>query len=106
MEYSQLNAEFRASCNNLVDNHIRCQPKVKSINNRPLTGFMVLGLALEYVDCFNRGEPPVVLNCFERVVSVESERFVEQLYEQSLQGMHNKFTFSPLVDKESPFTDL
>jgi hypothetical protein len=38
---------------------------------------MLLGLALEYVDNFNRGESPVIMSAFERVVSIESERFLE-----------------------------
>ena len=43
-------------------------PRVKMINNRPLTGSMLLGLALEYIDALNNKEIPVVLSSFERVV--------------------------------------
>jgi hypothetical protein len=32
---------------------IRNNAKVKSINNRPITGYMLLGLALDYVESFN-----------------------------------------------------
>ena len=45
---------------------------------------MLLGMAMEYVESFNQNEPPVVLQAFERVVSVESERFIEQLYEETI----------------------
>jgi hypothetical protein len=43
-------------------------PQIKMINNKPLTGSMLLGLALEYVDALNKKEMPVILNSFERVV--------------------------------------
>jgi hypothetical protein len=55
---------------------------------------MLLGLALEFVDCFNRKDTPVVMNSFERVVSIESERFVEQLYDEILAQINLKFDFS------------
>jgi hypothetical protein len=74
---SQLKPEFQEMCKSLITDKLRAHPKVKSVNNRPLTGYMFLGLALEYVDCFNRKETPIVMQSFERVVSIESERFVE-----------------------------
>ena len=52
------------------------------INNRPLTGSMLLGLALEYVDALNSKDVPVVMTSFERVVQVESRRFTEKLFEE------------------------
>ena len=80
--------------NNLIAKKLRSHPKVKSINNRPLTGYMFLGLALEYVECFNRKETPIVMQSFERVVSIESERFVEQLYDETLAQINSRFDFS------------
>jgi hypothetical protein len=56
---------------------------------------MLLGLALEYADSFNRGEAPVIMSAFERVVSIESDRFLEQLYEETLMRIHQQFDFSP-----------
>ena len=70
-------------------------PKIKSINNRPLTGYMLLGLALEYVEAFQRKETPVILQSFERVVSIESERFVEQLYSETIAEINSRFDFEP-----------
>lgn len=84
--------------NALIAKKLRCHPKVKSINNRPLTGYMLLGLALEYVECFNRKETPVVMQSFERVVSIESERFVEQLYDETLAQINTRFDFSQKED--------
>ena len=59
---------------------------------------MLLGLALEYVECFNRKETPVVMQSFERVVSIESERFVEQLYDEILAQINTRFDFSQKED--------
>ena len=83
-EMTKLKPEFFNVYEDLVTKKLRSHPKVKSINNRPLTGYMFLGLALEYVECFNRKETPIVMQSFERVVSIESERFVEQLYDETL----------------------
>jgi hypothetical protein len=54
---------------------------------------MLLGLALEYVECFNRKETPVIMQTFERVVSIESERFVEQLYDETIASINSRFDF-------------
>ena len=107
LAYKDLKAEFRSICEQLVNKSIRVSPKVKSINNRPLTGYMLLGLALEYVDNFNRGESPVIMSAFERVVSIESERFLEQLYEETLARIHQRFDFAPRVaDNATQFAEL
>lgn len=45
---------------------------------------MFLNLAMEYAECFNKDVAPVISNCFERVVQIESERFVEQLYDEAV----------------------
>jgi len=107
LEYKNLKAEFRQVCEQLVEKSIRTNPKIKSINSRPVTGYMLLGLALEYADSFNRGEAPVVMSAFERVVSIESERFLEQLYEETLARIHQRFDFAPRVaSAPSPFSEL
>jgi hypothetical protein len=62
-------------------NKLKSVPRIKMINNRPLTGSMFLGLALEYIDALNSKEIPVVMTSFERVVQVESRRFTEKLFE-------------------------
>jgi hypothetical protein len=76
------------------------------IAGKPITGYMLLGLALEYVDCFNREEAPMVLQCFERVVSVESERVIEQLFEETVDKINQTITFENQQDENSPFTNL
>lgn len=76
------------------------------INNKPLTGYMLLGLALEFVDCLNSEEAPVVNQCFERVVSIESERITEHLYEEIIDKINKNFNFPPLTDTKLPFENL
>ena len=68
---------------------------MKAINSRPLTGYMFLGLALEFVEYFNRKETPIVMQSYERVVSIESERFVEQLYDETVAQINHRFDFAP-----------
>lgn len=107
LDYKNLKAEFRQVCDQLVDKTLRANPKIKSINNRPLTGYMLLGLALDISDSFNRGEVPIVMSAFERVVSIESERFLEQLYEETLAKIHQKFDFAPKEESgPTPFKEL
>ena len=62
-------------------NRLKNTPRIKIINNRPLTSSMFLGLALEYIDALNNKDIPVVMTSFERVVQVESRRFTEKLFE-------------------------
>jgi hypothetical protein len=66
MNYDDLRPEFTEAVDKLM---LKLRSaKVKTIGNRPLTGSMFLGLALEYVDALNRKEIPVILSSFERVV--------------------------------------
>ena len=47
----QLRPEFLQACRKLCDDNLKVKPKIKTINNKPLTGYMLLGMALEFVDC-------------------------------------------------------
>ena len=42
---------------------------------------MLLGLALDFIESLNRQEPVIVLQALERVVSIESDRYVDLLFE-------------------------
>lgn len=64
---------------------LKSTSRVKMVNGKALTASMLLGIALEYVDAINSQEIPVVMNCFERVVQVESRRFTEKLFEEIIQ---------------------
>ena len=61
---------------------------------------MLLGLALEYVECLNNQESPVIETAFERVVSIESERVVEQLYQRSVANIHKNFDFDSVESND------
>lgn len=67
------------------------------VNGKALTASMLLGIALEYVDAINSQEVPVVMNCFERVVQVESRRFTEKLFEEITQQMNSENSL-PLLE--------
>lgn len=77
--------------------------RVKMINGRALTSSMLLGMALEYVDAINNQEIPVVLNCFERVVQVESRRFTEKLFEDVCMNLNQECdeALMPYEDEQS-----
>ena len=81
LKYTELRKEFRDNLDALIS-RLKSTPRIKMINNRPLTGSMLLGLALEYVDALNSKDVPVVMTSFERVVQVESRRFTEKLFEE------------------------
>ena len=83
LKYTELRKEFRDTLDNLMVK-LKQTPRIKSINNRPLTGSMLLGMVLEYVDALNSKDVPVVMTSFERVVQVESRRFTEKLFEDVL----------------------
>ena len=56
-------------------------PKIKQLGEKSMTGFMLLGLTLDYIESINNQEPVIVLNSLDRVVSIESDRFIEMLFE-------------------------
>ena len=58
---------------------------------------MLLSLSLDLIDSFNRQESPILLQALERVVNIESERYVEQLFEDIVMKVSERFDF----DKES-----
>jgi len=77
---ADLKPEFVKSCEDLLIN-LKNKIKVKQINGRPLTGNMLLSLAMEYVDQINRGEVLSVVPSFEKVVDIESRVFSSKLFE-------------------------
>lgn len=75
-------AEYKNQSKALLES-IMSNPKVKQINKRPLSGCMLLNLLLDYADCFNNSQAPVVVQSFQRVVAIESDRFLNELFDQS-----------------------
>lgn len=80
---NDLRPEFKEGMNRLMDKLKAPETcRVKQVNGKGLTSSMLLGMALEYVDAINNHEIPVVMNCFERVIQVESRRFTEKLFDE------------------------
>lgn len=91
MPYDTLKPEFRTALDSLMaklKSPDTC--RVKSINGKTLNSSMLLGIAMEYVDAINNQEIPVVMNCFERVIQVESRRFAEKLFEEITQKIRQE----------------
>jgi hypothetical protein len=80
MQESQLTKQFAQSCSDFIL-QLKMNFAVKAINHRPLTGNMLLNLAMEYVDTLNQNETLYIVPTFEKVVQIESERFSEKLFE-------------------------
>lgn len=95
-----LNPSFIQSCEALRENIFR-RPKSKEISGKHLTGFMLLGLSLDLIESFNKKEPPVVLQALERVVSIESDRYVEQLFEEMVAKIMEQFDFQKRENSQS-----
>jgi len=81
---TDLRPEFRTTMDQLMSK-LKNPSRPKMINDKALTASMFLGMAMEYVDMINQQEIPCVVNCFERVVQVESRRFTEALFEELTQ---------------------
>ena len=54
---------------------------------------MLLGLALDFIESLNRQEPIIVLQALERVVTIESDRYVELLFEDMVTKIMERFDF-------------
>lgn len=61
----------------------------------------MLGLSLDLIESFNKREPPIVLNALERVVSIESDRYVEQLFEEMVAKIIETFDFEKKDSRRS-----
>ena len=61
---------------------------------------MFLGLVFEYLESINNEEVPVVISSFERVVQVESQRFVEEHFEEVVQRIKTEYDISLLPMEE------
>lgn len=82
MEYDQLKEGFQGEMNRLVkDIHIKAQ-KIKMVENKPLTGSMLLNLAMEYCNSLNDSETPTVMSALERVVQAEAINTVDSIIDE------------------------
>jgi len=81
LAYQDLRPEFRQVCDDLISK-LKAPQAPKRVGGKCLSGAMLLGLALEYVEAVNNKEVPTVLSSFERVVQVESARTTEKLFDE------------------------
>ena len=105
MPYTNLNKDCRLALENLTKKVFET-PRIKTVQGKPLSGCMLLNLAMEYVESLNKNVAPVISSSFERVVQIESERFVEQLYDEAIQKIHQRFDFAQIEDPDQTFANL
>lgn len=101
---NRLNPQFVQSCDALRES-IFLRPRSKEISGKQLTGFMLLGLSLDLIESFNKNEAPILLQALERVVSIESDRYVEQLFEEVVAKIIEQFDFQPREGRPPAVSD-
>ncbi|EGR28299.1 hypothetical protein IMG5_179190 [Ichthyophthirius multifiliis] len=75
--------------------------KAKSIMNKTLTGKMLMGLVMEYLQAINTGGIPNIMNSLEAVVSSQVRREHEEARSQYLQNVSQAFSPEKLpIDEE------
>ena len=67
---------------------------------------MLLSLSLDILESFNRKEPTVITQSLERVVSIESDRYVEQLFEDMVMRISDQFDFEKKKSNKNYSNDI
>mmetsp|Transcript_15240 Transcript_15240/g.16955 ORF Transcript_15240/g.16955 Transcript_15240/m.16955 type:complete len:887 (-) Transcript_15240:55-2715(-) len=75
---NDLRVEFQTGIERLV-RKIRDNAPVKVINGIALTGPMLLGFIIEYLDAINSGGVPTILSTLDRLVAVELKNLISEL---------------------------
>ena len=78
---TKIRDEFKSEAQKLMLD-LKQNHRVKEINGKPMTGYMLLNLALEYVDALNNSAPIAILQSFEKVINIECDRYTEALFEK------------------------
>ena len=78
---TKIRDEFKSEAQKLMLD-LKQNHRVKEINGKPMTGYMLLNLALEYVDALNNSAPIAILKSFEKVINIECDRYTEALFEK------------------------
>jgi hypothetical protein len=81
LAYDSLRQEFKAQVETLVS-RVMTRPKLKMVGGKYMTGSMLLGIAMEYIEAINSGGVPTILDSFERVAHAEAQKFVDELIEK------------------------
>eukprot|EP00743_Colponemidia_sp_Colp-15_P008693 GILK01009463.1.p1 GENE.GILK01009463.1~~GILK01009463.1.p1 ORF type:complete len:932 (-),score=224.61 GILK01009463.1:83-2848(-) len=90
LPYEALRPEFRSQMDGLVTTVFR-SVRPKMVRSRLLTGSMLVGLALEYVQALNGGAVPNILSAWDRVVAQQARRASEESFRCYQQEMRRQF---------------
>lgn len=82
LDYQDLRPEFREGVETLIS-RIMTRPKLKMIGGKFMTGSMLLGLAIEYIEAINEGGIPTIMDSFDRVAHAEAQKFIDDLIEKN-----------------------
>ena len=58
------------------------------IDNKPLSGSMLLNLAFELVMAFNQNENISILNSVERIIQTETRKFCDEVQDEAQQKIY------------------
>lgn len=87
-----LRPEFIRQVGQLRKNIMR-KVKGKTLNNKPITGKMLAGIAASYVEAINKGAVPTIEGAWQSVVTAECNKQIELLtseYDRKLKSMISK----------------
>jgi hypothetical protein len=92
---SNLRPEFLRQVNTLRSNVFsRC--KVKSLNNTPVTGAMLLTLAESYVEAINRGDIPNIEGSWVSICKSECLKVISECLEIYMRGVKEQAPHFPV----------
>jgi hypothetical protein len=68
------------------------RPRLKQVSGKHLTGAMLLGLAIEYIEAMNDGSVPSIVDTFEIVAHAEAQKFSDELYEKTILELNERLS--------------
>lgn len=81
LDYESLRQDFRNALESFIG-HLYKYPEPKTLNQRPISGQMLMGLLSDYVEAINSDENIIVMNTLSRVVYQEATKFIDNLFEE------------------------
>lgn len=108
-DYSSLRPEFTEAMEGMIK-RVLMRPKLKTVNGKHLTGSMLLGLAIEYIEAMNAQEIPAIVSTFERVAHAEAQKYADDLFDNTVRELRDRLSedLLPLEsgDLKQVLTDL
>ena len=95
----ELRPEFVRQTQQLRRNIMR-KVKVKALNGKPLTGKMLAGIALSYVEAINKGAVPTIEGAWQSVVTAECTKQIDLITLEYDKKIKAKIGKEPLGAKE------